>query len=173
MPETTSLGKFLGCQATAGLTGLFQADRFQPGTSGVGLQDQAVVAATQEDAIICLGHSIAFPVPPTPARSHPGLAHRVPTRWYTPLEAKSQNRPCRLEGHESHSGVWSITKTYLTLQGTEQALVNAASTIYAGYIQDGRVSEGDEAAWMKRSIDEALAIAKQIEDLTVAESEMD
>ena len=66
-----------------------------------------------------------------------------------------------------------MSKTYLTLQGTEQALVNAASTIYAGYIQAGRVSEGEEAAWMKRSIDEALAIAKQIEDLTVAEGEMD
>ena len=66
-----------------------------------------------------------------------------------------------------------MSKTYLTLQGTEQALVHAASTIYAGYIQAGRVSEGDEATWMKRSIDEALAIAKQIEDLTVAEGEVD
>ena len=66
-----------------------------------------------------------------------------------------------------------MSKTYLTLQGTEPALATAASTIYAGDIQAGRVSEGDEAAWMKRSIDEALAIAKQIEDLTFAEGEMD
>ena len=66
-----------------------------------------------------------------------------------------------------------MNKTYLTLQGTEQALVNAASTIYAGYIQSGRVSEGEEANWMKRSVNEALAIARAIEDLTIAEGEMD
>ena len=66
-----------------------------------------------------------------------------------------------------------MDKTYLTLQGTEQALVNAASTIYAGYIQSGRVSEGEEANWMKRSVNEALAIARAIEDLTIAEGEMD
>ena len=66
-----------------------------------------------------------------------------------------------------------MDKTYLTLQGTEQALVNAASTIYAGYIQSGRVSEGEEANWMKRSVKEALAIARAIEDLTIAEGEMD
>ena len=66
-----------------------------------------------------------------------------------------------------------MSKTYLTLQGTEQALVNAASTIYAGYIQSGRVPEGEEASWMTRSVNEALAIGKQIEDLTIAEGEMD
>ncbi len=66
-----------------------------------------------------------------------------------------------------------MSKTYLTLQGTEQALVNSASTIYAGYIQSGRVPEGEEASWMKRSINEALAIARAIEDLTIAEGEMD
>ncbi|MEE2685762.1 MAG: hypothetical protein VYB09_05580 [Planctomycetota bacterium] len=66
-----------------------------------------------------------------------------------------------------------MNKTYLTLQGTEQALVNAASTIYAGYLQAGRVPEGEEAHWMKRSVTESLAIAKAIEELTIAEGEMD
>ena len=66
-----------------------------------------------------------------------------------------------------------MAKSYLVLQATEQALVNAASTIYAGYVQAGRVPEGDEAGWRQRSIEEALAIAKAIDDLTVAEGEMD
>ena len=66
-----------------------------------------------------------------------------------------------------------MDKTYLTLQGTEQALVNAASTIYAGYIQSGRVPVGEEANWMRRSVNEALAIGRAIEDLTIAEGEMD
>ena len=66
-----------------------------------------------------------------------------------------------------------MNKTYLTLQGTEQALVNAASTIYAGYLQAGRVPEGEEAHWMKRSVTESLASAKAIEELTIAEGEMD
>jgi hypothetical protein len=66
-----------------------------------------------------------------------------------------------------------MNKTYLVLQATEQALVNAASTIYAGYIQAGKVPEGEEADWRKRSIDEAFVIAKTIDNLTVAEGEMD
>jgi hypothetical protein len=58
MPETTPLGTFLGCQATTRLRSLFQADRFQPGVSCIGLQDQAVMSAPQENAIVGLGHEV-------------------------------------------------------------------------------------------------------------------
>lgn len=64
-----------------------------------------------------------------------------------------------------------MNTTYLTLQPTEQSLVQAAATIYSGYIQAGKVEAGDEARWIRQSIDEALAIAKGIEDDVVAEGE--
>ena len=66
-----------------------------------------------------------------------------------------------------------MNKVYLTLQATEQALVTATATIYAGYVQAGKVEDGSEASWMTRSISEALAIAKEVDDRTFAEGEMD
>ena len=66
-----------------------------------------------------------------------------------------------------------MNKTYLVLQATEQALVTSASSIYAGYLQAGKVPDGEEAHWRKRSIEEALEIAKEIDNLTVVETEMD
>lgn len=64
-----------------------------------------------------------------------------------------------------------MNATYLTLQATEQSLVQAAATIYSGYIQAGKVEPGDESRWIKQSIREALAMAKAIEDAVVAEGE--
>jgi hypothetical protein len=48
-----------------------------------------------------------------------------------------------------------------------------SGTIYAGYVQAGKVEDGSEASWMTRSISEALAIAKEVDDRTIAEGEMD
>jgi hypothetical protein len=64
-----------------------------------------------------------------------------------------------------------MNATYLTLQQTEQSLVQAAATIYSGYIQAGNVEPGEEARWIQQAVKEALAIAKTIEDEVVAEGE--
>ena len=61
---------------------------------------------------------------------------------------------------------------HLTLQQTEGALVRAATQIYAAYITAGVMADGDGDAWMKRSIDEAIAIAKAVEAAVVAEREV-
>lgn len=62
--------------------------------------------------------------------------------------------------------------TYLTLQQTEGFIVQAAARIYSAYIQVGKDVEGNEAAWMKKSIKEAITIAKATDDAIIAEGEM-
>lgn len=64
-------------------------------------------------------------------------------------------------------------KSYLTLQPTEKAILEAAAGIYAAYIGAGRVDEGQEDAWMKRSIQEAIRIARTIDEVVQADKEVD
>lgn len=66
-----------------------------------------------------------------------------------------------------------MKKSYLTLQPTETALLNAASGIYAAYISAGRVADGQEDVWMKRSIQEAVRIARTIDEAVQADKEVD
>lgn len=63
-------------------------------------------------------------------------------------------------------------KPYLTLQPTEHTLVQAAATIYAGYLSTGRVSEGNETEWLKHSIQDAIRIAKITDDNVQADAEV-
>ncbi len=63
-------------------------------------------------------------------------------------------------------------KTYITLQPSEQTLVQAAATIYAGYLSAGRVPEGSEADWIKQSIQDAIKIAKVTDDNVQADAEV-
>lgn len=53
-----------------------------------------------------------------------------------------------------------MDKAYLKLQPSEVAITQSASHIYAAYIVAGKVAEGDEDAWMERSIKEAIRIAE-------------
>jgi len=64
-------------------------------------------------------------------------------------------------------------KPYIKLQPSEAVLVQAAATIYAGYVNAGRVSEQDETQWLKRSIQEAIRIARLTDEAVMADAEMD
>ena len=63
-------------------------------------------------------------------------------------------------------------KAYISLQPSEQTLVQAAATIYAGYLTAGRVPEGSESDWIKKSIEDAIRIAKVTDDNVQADAEL-
>ena len=66
-----------------------------------------------------------------------------------------------------------MTQKHFRLQHSESVVVQAASQIYAAYIASGRVSEGEEAKWMKRSIKEAVLIAQATDDTIISDDEID
>jgi hypothetical protein len=65
-----------------------------------------------------------------------------------------------------------MPKPVLTLQPSESSVFRAAATIYAAYLTVGRVKEGSEKEWMKRSLDEALWMALTAEDMIQSDDEM-
>jgi len=65
-----------------------------------------------------------------------------------------------------------MPKPVLTLQPSESAVFRAAAAIYAAYITVGRVKDGSEKEWMKRSLDEALWMALSAEDMIQSDNEM-
>jgi hypothetical protein len=65
-----------------------------------------------------------------------------------------------------------MPKPVLTLQHSETAVFRAAATIYSAYITVGRVKEGSEKEWMKRSLDEALWMAQTADDMIQSEGEI-
>ncbi|MBC7853794.1 MAG: hypothetical protein IAF94_10190 [Pirellulaceae bacterium] len=65
-----------------------------------------------------------------------------------------------------------MEKTTLSLQASEQALVAAASRLYAAYIVSGQVGEGQEQGWRERAVRETVAIALQVEDTVSADDEL-
>lgn len=50
--------------------------------------------------------------------------------------------------------------------------MQAAATIYAAYLTTGRVPEGEENEWLKRSIQEAVRIARITDDNVMADKEV-
>ncbi|MEC7119772.1 MAG: hypothetical protein VXW65_07710 [Pseudomonadota bacterium] len=62
--------------------------------------------------------------------------------------------------------------TSLRLQPSETAVLHAASRLYAAYITAGRVEVGQEAAYIKRSIEEAHYRAKLTDQLVIFDDEM-
>jgi hypothetical protein len=66
-----------------------------------------------------------------------------------------------------------MAKKHFKLQHSESVIVQAAAQIYAAYIVSGRVAEGDEAKWMKRSIKEAVMIGQATDDTIISDDEID
>ena len=64
-------------------------------------------------------------------------------------------------------------KSYLSLKPSEGMIVQADTQIYAAYIQSQQVASGSESEWMNRSIEEAIQLAKAIDDMVVSDNEMD
>ena len=65
-----------------------------------------------------------------------------------------------------------MANPYINLQPSEAVLVQAAATIYAGYLTSGRVEEGNEGDWLKRSIQDAVRIARITDDNVDADKEL-
>jgi hypothetical protein len=62
-------------------------------------------------------------------------------------------------------------KMALGLAPSEAVVVQAAAGIYAAYIAAGKVPEGQQEEWMKRSIKEAFFIARTTDDAIVSDNE--
>jgi len=66
-----------------------------------------------------------------------------------------------------------VSKNVIKLKPSEQAILGAAATIYAGYTTAGRVAEGNEKDWLRRSLKEAIRLAKLTDDSIQADGEFD
>ena len=56
-----------------------------------------------------------------------------------------------------------MSKPDITLQPSKGIILEAAARIYAGYIAAGLVKDGEVKSWIKRSIQEAIVIAKTVD----------
>ena len=65
-----------------------------------------------------------------------------------------------------------MARVTLTLPPDESVVIRAAAQIYAAYITAGRVEEGGEKESMRRSLDEALWIARTGDDMIHSDNEM-
>ncbi|MCP4173861.1 MAG: hypothetical protein GY758_24160 [Fuerstiella sp.] len=66
-----------------------------------------------------------------------------------------------------------MSKPYVTLKSSEQSILGAAATLYAGYLTAGRVPEGTEKEWLRRSLKEAIALATLTDEYVMADGEFD
>jgi hypothetical protein len=66
-----------------------------------------------------------------------------------------------------------MSKNIIKLKPSEQAILGAAATIYAGYTTAGRVPEGKEKDWLRRSLKEAIGLAMLTDDSIQADGEFD
>jgi len=65
-----------------------------------------------------------------------------------------------------------MEKSTLTLQPSEQAVIAAASRIFAAYIVSDQVQEGQEQGWLERALREAVWLAKHADDSVTSDDEM-
>ena len=65
-----------------------------------------------------------------------------------------------------------MSKPYLALQPSEGVIVQAAATIYSGYLAAGRVTIGKEKDWLKQSIEDAIRIARLTDENIQADNEV-
>jgi hypothetical protein len=65
-----------------------------------------------------------------------------------------------------------MTKHRVDLQPSEAVVAQSAAMIYAAYITDGRVAEGEEQKWIERSIREAIQIARLTDEAVHSDNEL-
>lgn len=63
-------------------------------------------------------------------------------------------------------------KPYIALQPSEGIIVQAAATIYAGYLTAGKVEDGSESDWIARSIKDAIRIAQTTDENVQSDAEV-
>ena len=66
-----------------------------------------------------------------------------------------------------------VSKPYVTLKPSEQSILTAAATIYAGYVVAGSVPEGAVKEWLRRALKEAIALAQLTDESVMADGEFD
>ena len=64
-------------------------------------------------------------------------------------------------------------KSYISLQPSESAVFQSAANIYAAYIIAGKVPDGEETAWMEKSIRQSIKMAKATDATLVSDDELD
>ena len=62
-------------------------------------------------------------------------------------------------------------KPSISLQPSEGIVVQAAATIYAGYLTAGKVEDGSESDWIAKSIQTAIRIAKTTDENVQSDKE--
>lgn len=60
----------------------------------------------------------------------------------------------------------------LKLQPSESVVLQVAAQLYSAYVISGRVGEGDEAAWMERSIRDAISLAEATDAAVISDDEI-
>jgi hypothetical protein len=63
-------------------------------------------------------------------------------------------------------------KVYLALRPSEQVVARCAAEIFAAYISVGLVREGNEGEWIKRSVREAIEIARLADESITSDNEV-
>ena len=61
---------------------------------------------------------------------------------------------------------------YFSLQPSEKAIFQSAANIYAAYVASNQVNKDNQAKIMKKSINAAIAIAKNVETIIQSDEEM-
>ncbi len=64
-------------------------------------------------------------------------------------------------------------KPYVALQPSEQTIVLAAAQIYSAHIRNGFVQDGEESVWLKRSVRDAVRLARLTDECIQADNELD
>jgi hypothetical protein len=65
-----------------------------------------------------------------------------------------------------------MSKPDVTLQPSKGVITQAAAQIYAAYIIDGRLQDNDADQWIKRSIREAIMIARTVDASVQSDQEL-
>ena len=66
-----------------------------------------------------------------------------------------------------------MAKNHFNLQPSEAAIFQAAAQIYAAYIATGQLEEGQQHEWMRRSLHEAITLARATDDAVISDDEVD
>jgi len=65
-----------------------------------------------------------------------------------------------------------VSKPKLVLHPSEGIVAQCAATIYAAYITSGKVAEGDEKKWIKRSVKEAFKLCHWTDEAIESDKEI-
>lgn len=62
-------------------------------------------------------------------------------------------------------------QVYLHLQHSESVVAGMAATIFAGYLQSRQVSENNEEAYIRKSVEVAIKLAGQVDEAVRSDDE--